>query len=48
MLKMLEGPIMNFDNELRKKSLNQSYRIKYSDTTGYCLPEEYGKIKKTP
>jgi hypothetical protein len=32
--------------ELVKKSLNQNYRIKYSDTTGYCLPEEYGaKIK---
>jgi 2-isopropylmalate synthase len=46
MLKMQVEQTMIFLQEFVRKPSNQGYSFNIPDTTGYCLPEEYGaKIK---
>jgi isopropylmalate/homocitrate/citramalate synthase len=42
MLKMLEEQIMIFSASLRRSNKIRATVLNIPDTTGYCLPEEYG------
>jgi isopropylmalate/homocitrate/citramalate synthase len=42
MLKMPEEPIMIFSTSLRRSNKIRTTVLNIPDTTGYCLPEEYG------